>query len=172
MDHRPNIRCWDKEFVLLAILIAGGATLIAPGVTNAQPDPPRATVNPLFAQTAPPKQKSLAWIPVSEAVAMVITLLMVIGLGVWFRVRQGRAKAIPEEEPILNQAIEDKDEPILDTAIEEEEPPPPITFRCPACRRGLKARADLAGKKVKCRQCAKAVNVPGKPEAKNGHIAP
>src|SRR5262249_33099848 len=35
-----------------------------------------------------------------------------------------------------------------------------IPFRCSACKRSLKAKTALAGKKIKCPQCAQAVEVP------------
>ena len=76
---------------------------------------------------------------------------------------------VPVEEPIIDTPLEDE-EPILDTAIEEEEPPPPISFRCPACKKGLKVKAELAGKKVKCRQCAKVIVVPVPKTGGNGQI--
>jgi serine/threonine-protein kinase len=37
---------------------------------------------------------------------------------------------------------------------------PPISFPCPGCGKKLKAKADLAGKKVKCSHCGKAGVVP------------
>src|SRR5262249_2106614 len=36
-----------------------------------------------------------------------------------------------------------------------------LTFACPACRKGLKVKGELAGKKVKCPHCQQAVQVPG-----------
>jgi WD40 repeat protein len=35
-----------------------------------------------------------------------------------------------------------------------------LSFPCPACGKNLKARAELAGKRVKCPQCAKPAHVP------------
>jgi WD40 repeat protein/serine/threonine protein kinase len=35
-----------------------------------------------------------------------------------------------------------------------------FTFRCPACKRPLKVKADMAGKKAKCPQCHKMLQVP------------
>ena len=136
-------------------------------VVAVQPDNPIAVVRndpPQTQQTAPapvapPKPKSLSWIPISEIVGLVLTVTLVFGLGVWMRVRQGRAGHVQQEEAVIDTPYEEE-EPIIDEAIEEEEPPPPITFRCAACKKGLKVRAELAGKKVKCRQCGKIVQVP------------
>jgi hypothetical protein len=36
-----------------------------------------------------------------------------------------------------------------------------ISFSCPVCGKKLETRAELAGKKVKCPQCAQPVHVPG-----------
>jgi serine/threonine protein kinase len=38
---------------------------------------------------------------------------------------------------------------------------PAISFRCSGCGRGLRARAGLAGKKLRCPHCGQAVVVPG-----------
>ncbi|MCI0684962.1 MAG: hypothetical protein L0Y71_22935 [Gemmataceae bacterium] len=46
-------------------------------------------------------------------------------------------------------------------AVSGEAAPTLVTFACPACGRNLKARAELAGKKVKCPQCSQANVVPG-----------
>jgi hypothetical protein len=44
--------------------------------------------------------------------------------------------------------------------------PRPVSVPCPGCGKALKARPELAGKKVKCPQCGQALLVPG-PEAGN-----
>lgn len=166
MTNKPTILRKEKKLVLLlSATLAVGMALWSCGEANAQPPAPR-VMPPLAASD----HKSLVWIPVSEFVGMVLTLAVVIAIGVWLRVHQGRAAKQAADEPILDTPIEEDDEPILDTTIEEPEVPPPVTFRCPACRRGLKARADLAGKKVKCRQCGKPVLVPISRVARNGHI--
>ena len=46
--------------------------------------------------------------------------------------------------------------------------PAPVTFACPACRKNLKVRAELIGKKVKCPQCGQANILPGNQKA-TGH---
>jgi hypothetical protein len=38
---------------------------------------------------------------------------------------------------------------------------PSVGFACPGCGHGLRARAALAGKRVKCPRCGAAVSVPG-----------
>jgi hypothetical protein len=40
---------------------------------------------------------------------------------------------------------------------------PPLSLRCPGCGKALKARAELAGKRVKCPGCGQAVVVPPTP---------
>jgi hypothetical protein len=39
--------------------------------------------------------------------------------------------------------------------------PPPVAFPCSGCGKNLRARAELAGKKVKCPKCGKTTVVPG-----------
>ena len=143
--------------LLLSAALAVGIAVWSCGKANAQTPAPQS------------KPKSLAWIPEYEFVGMVVTLTVVIAIGVCVRVRQSRAAKQLADEPILDTPIEEDDEPILDTAIEESETPP-VAFRCPACRKALKAKAELEGKKVKCRQCGKIVLVPASRAAGNGHI--
>ena len=121
---------------------------------------------------APPrKPRSLAWLPMAELVGLVITLGMAIGVGVFLRVRQGGAENMPDDDVIDTAIEEPDDEPIIDTAIEEpEEPPPPIPFACSACGKKFKAPAELAGKKIKCRQCGKPTIVPGAKAGPDAHF--
>lgn len=51
------------------------------------------------------------------------------------------------------------------TATKGPEPAAALTFACPACGKRLKARAALAGSKVKCPSCAAAASVPSAPGA-------
>ena len=86
--------------------------------------------------------------------AVGLTGLGIVGLGVvgalamWLMVRRRRpAKTIllaPVPEPPATLPA-----------------PSPLAFSCPHCEKNLRARAELAGKKVKCSQCGKPVPVPG-----------
>jgi WD40 repeat protein len=126
-------------------------------------DPPTNPPQPVQ-PTAQPKPQSLAWLPMAEFIGMLITLAMVIGLGVWFRLRSPSVLVLApaDDEPILDTPLPDDydDEPILDTPYEPEEELPPVSFQCVACGKKLKAKAELVGKKVKCKQCGKVVPVP------------
>jgi hypothetical protein len=85
------------------------------------------------------------------AAALIIGLLVTLfaAVAVWFYVRrrrQGKTSAPAE-------------------ADQDEEPKPkaaaaPIAFQCSHCDRKLKVKAELAGKRIKCPQCATAVSVP------------
>ncbi len=44
--------------------------------------------------------------------------------------------------------------------VNEENSPQYLSFPCPACGKKLRARAELAGKKLKCPQCRQPVTVP------------
>jgi DNA-directed RNA polymerase subunit RPC12/RpoP len=48
----------------------------------------------------------------------------------------------------------------LGEARQTEAGPPMLTFSCSACGKSLKVKAELAGKKVRCPKCSKAVPVP------------
>jgi len=74
------------------------------------------------------------------------SLVLALGLGMWLFLRHrrsrsvsaGSARGVPESE--------------ADSA--------PISWICPACGKSLKARAAMAGKKIKCPQCKEVVVVP------------
>jgi hypothetical protein len=77
-------------------------------------------------------------------------LVPVAGLGVWFLVRRSRVARKPTGTPAEgNPAPAEAAERIL-------------SFPCPGCSRPLKARAQLAGKKVKCPHCQEGVLVPAR----------
>jgi hypothetical protein len=82
---------------------------------------------------APPVAKSggTGWLAVPALAGLVIALT----LGVWLYLRQsGRAARVPARAPT------------------------PVA--CPGCGKGLKVKAELAGKKVKCPQCGQGVPIP------------
>ena len=68
----------------------------------------------------------------------------------WLYLRHSHASAVPLSAPPI----------IQDGAANLEAAPLVISFSC-TCGKNLKAKAELAGKKVKCSQCGKAVLVPG-----------
>jgi hypothetical protein len=119
--------------------------------------PPALTASATFkpSPSSQPKPGSLSWVPIVECVVMGVTLAIVIFVGMWYNARQRRAAALWLEEPILDIPIEEIEEP----------PAPRIAIRCVACRKILKAKANLIGLKVKCPQCAKIMLVP-RPDAK------
>ncbi len=86
------------------------------------------------------------------AAALIIGLVVTLAAagGVWFYVRRRRrAGAAPaaDAEPVSTN---------LPEAISG-----PISFKCSHCEKKLKVKAKLAGKRIKCPQCATAVSVPG-----------
>jgi hypothetical protein len=93
-----------------------------------------------------------AWL---GAAALVGALIAGSLLGVWLigRHRRRARKALATA-------------PVQDEPAKPEAPPPPLSFVCPGCGKKLKVRAELAGKRVKCPQCARAVPVPGNREGK------
>ncbi len=77
------------------------------------------------------------------AAALIIGLLFTLAVagGAWLYVRRRRAHATPaaEAEPIAG----------------------PISFKCSNCEKKLKVKVELAGKRIKCPQCATAVHGAG-----------
>jgi serine/threonine protein kinase len=98
---------------------------------------------------APPPPPGLG----GSRVFLTITAVLVLGLslffGVWVFARQRRGDAGAMAEASFQPAAA----------------APPVTFPCPACGKCLKARAELAGKQVKCPSCGQAAEVPALPSA-------
>jgi RNA polymerase sigma factor (sigma-70 family) len=91
-------------------------------------------------------QRSLDWLVAAALVVIVVVLS--VG-GVLLVVRRRRADEARPREPSAQKSAP------ADTAQR------PITVPCPGCGRKVKAKAELAGKRVKCPHCAAAVEVPG-----------
>jgi predicted RNA-binding Zn-ribbon protein involved in translation (DUF1610 family) len=83
-----------------------------------------------------------------KLLALAVISLLVLTLGVWVYLRQRRKRKKP-----IPASVEGKH------AIPAEAPLA-VSFPCPGCGKALKARAELVGKKVKCRHCGKVVPVP------------
>jgi eukaryotic-like serine/threonine-protein kinase len=103
--------------------------------------------------SAAPQAGSKGWLVATELLGLVFTISILIVLGVWLYGRQHRhAAQLPAHAATPDQP------PELEA--------PPISLACFACGKNLKVKAELAGKKVKCSQCGKAVLVPEiKPDA-------
>jgi WD40 repeat protein len=134
-----------------------GVVVVPPGGAPIAATPPA----PVAALPGAPTSGSKAWVPMFELLGLALTLPLF--LGVWILVRRRRAE--PEEpELILTEAEPDPPAP---------PPPPPtvVTFPCPGCGKRLKARASLAGKRVKCPNCGKPAVVPGGEDRKTNNTA-
>jgi hypothetical protein len=99
------------------------------------------------ATTAQPSEGKSRMLAV-EIVGGLLLLSLVCVLGVFLLLRQRRG---PVEEP---------------TQIK----PAPLSFPCPRCGKALRAKAELAGRKVKCWQCAAAVQVPAVQADESGPV--
>src|SRR5262249_28679418 len=85
----------------------------------------------------------------SLVVAGLIALVMLVSiLGAWFFIRQGRRTGRDTGEA----ASEEGEATSSAAAL--------IAVQCSGCGKNLKAKAALAGKKVKCPQCNQGVFVP------------
>jgi hypothetical protein len=100
------------------------------------------TANPVPATEE--KNSSGGWLVLAALLAFVI----LSSLAAWAVVRHRR----PKERPAVATGQEENEEPT--TAL------PQVSFPCSGCGRNLKAKAALAGQKVKCSQCGKVVLVP------------
>jgi Protein of unknown function (DUF1583) len=108
-----------------------------------------------FNKVQPTIQEKAWWKPLVPVVILVIVLAF--GLLLWVglrRMRKSRASPAPDVQP--------------STAAVTAAPPPAATdevaaflsFACTGCGKKLKTRADLAGKKVKCKHCGNVTQVP------------
>jgi hypothetical protein len=84
------------------------------------------------------------WLSTAELLGMFLTLA---AMGGWFYFRERR------EPNLTAAAVARKPEAVASA---------PITVPCQDCGRVIKARAALAGKKVKCPQCGKTVAIPAR----------
>ncbi len=105
-----------------------------------QPDAPRAA-DPESGPDGP--SKGGLWLVF--ILGLGITLVLAIGAGAWLILRQ-RGSA-PESKPAVNADVS----------------PASLVVTCAGCGKNLKVKAEMAGKKVKCSQCGKAVLVPEEP---------
>jgi hypothetical protein len=86
------------------------------------------------------------WLVLTELLGLVLTLSVVA----WLCVRYSR------RSPTQPAHADGKDQRARPGVVS-----PSLAVACSACGKNLRARAELAGKKVKCPECGKAVVVPG-----------
>jgi hypothetical protein len=92
-----------------------------------------------------PKTEGSTWVLVAEVLGLLF-LLALVAAGAWwlYTLHRRRAAVLPSPLP----AVEDA--PVVHV----------VSFPCPECGKNLRAKSELAGRKVKCTQCACAVVVP------------
>jgi hypothetical protein len=81
-------------------------------------------------------------------VLLLVGLVLVFLLVVWLVARQRRRG---ERVPV----------PVPPKESDQEPAPKAVRFTCSACGKALKAKWELAGKKVKCPECGQVTRVPG-----------
>ena len=110
---------------------------------------PRPTANrePTAAAPAPEKEDSQGWAAV-KLLGVGIALFLAAVSGLWLYAHRGRR---PEQGGSPKSAPEQRGS--------REAAVPPVSFACSACGKLLKARANLAGRKVKCIHCGQATLV-------------
>jgi outer membrane protein assembly factor BamB len=113
--------------------------------------PPPAPGTPALPAASPPGQGgSDEWL---IGAGLVVVAFLVVAAG-WFLVARRRPGPQPPSTPEwddLEVIPEWDDLEVID------EPEPLVSFVCSACRKKLRVRAGLAGKKVKCPGCCKVV---------------
>jgi hypothetical protein len=95
------------------------------------------------------KTESRNWLPTAVFVTLGAILVLGIPPSVWLGLRRLRRGELQPAEVNETASL----------------PAPAVSFQCSACGKNLRAKAELAGKKVKCTQCAQAVAVPDPPGA-------
>jgi Protein of unknown function (DUF1583) len=93
------------------------------------------------------KAGSSVWMTLAIAFATFMLIALLVS-ALLFASRRRRTAAVPVSTPLKEQ------QDLLAT------PSASLSFPCCGCGKSLKARADLAGKKVKCRDCGKTTLVP------------
>jgi hypothetical protein len=100
--------------------------------------PPDTPADPAASAAAPAPQRGWLLIAVGIGALIALASLVTVGLAILLRRRRpgshDKAAAVQALGPVTTE---------------------PITFTCPSCGKGLKVRAELAGKKVKCPHCGK-----------------
>jgi serine/threonine protein kinase len=89
---------------------------------------------------APPPAEGNARRTTRIALPILVVILSVLALVAWLRLRGGRREKTEQQ------------------ASDSEEAP--VVIHCPGCARGIKARPELAGKKVRCPGCGQGVRLP------------
>ncbi len=103
------------------------------------------------ASLTPPPEAAPARKPMRLALPILAGVLLVLGVGIWLVLRPGRRNR-KEQHGTDGEAAADQ----------PEKEAAPIAFRCSRCAKGLKTRAELTGKKIKCPGCGQSVRVPAR----------
>ena len=115
---------------------------LASSVIVTQTTDPGPAADPVQGGAAPAATQrpgSHTWLIAALLVGIVLTLSFAAALGLWVFLRQGKPAAPPQATAPTTPAL--------------------IVFPCPGCGKNIKAKAALAGKKIKCSKCGKVVRV-------------
>ncbi len=91
------------------------------------------------------------WVLIAESLGSGTSIALLSGLGLWLYVRHNRRTE--------GRLPLDANPPAIPERSTAEAPP--VVFICTTCGKKLRAKAQLAGKKVKCPQCGAAAPIPG-----------
>jgi hypothetical protein len=141
LEQQPLGREDLKNISIVGGTSSGGASLDA-RVTDLLV---RAESLPNMPTAAAPTGGGKPWL----TAAVLLGVVLILALGVWLYLRQSRP-------PRLTPAAA----PVEGGQARPEAAPPSVSFPCPGCGKDLRARPELAGRRVKCPGCRQAVVVP------------
>ena len=110
-----------------------------------------------FNKVQPAIQKKAWWKPLVPVVILVIVLSL--GVLLWLGLRRMRNPRAPSVAPDVKPSADAV--PAPKQTVVANEAAAFLTFACTGCGKKLKARAEFAGKKVKCKHCGNVTQVPG-----------
>jgi hypothetical protein len=100
------VRHWAGQAPVLALI---GAFFWVSSAQAAYTPPP----------SRQPRPGSLGWVPVAECIVMGATLVLTIGIGLWFNSRERRRARATDEEPVLDTPIDEEEAPWSSSARSE-----------------------------------------------------
>lgn len=109
-----------------------------------------------FNKVQPAIQKKAWWKPLVPVIILVIVLAL--GLLLWVGLRRMRKPRAPLAAPDVQPTAAAVTAAAQPAATEEAGAF--LSFACTSCGKKLKTRADLAGRKVKCKHCGNVTEVP------------
>ncbi len=113
------------------------------------------------AESLPGSPVTFAQTPAKTSGSLVVMIviflaLTLVGFAVWWFVRHRSNSVPPEESSLAEEEFSSAEDSPLPPDAEEEHPQkePIVVFECQGCHKNLKAKGNLAGKRIRCPQCS------------------